>query len=81
MPERADEVLRRGRARALHQRAQAALLQQPRGEVRVRPKEELQVRAQATVSQGKKSHFSKILIFCSKVPRQQCQAAQPTYGK
>ena len=29
----------------------------------------------------KKSHFSKILIFCSKVPRQQCQAAQPTYGK
>ena len=58
VPERANEVLRRGRPRAVQQRAQAALLQQPRGEVRVRPQAELQVRAEATVPQG---IFQKLL--------------------
>ena len=61
VPERADQVLLHHRARALQQRAQAALLQQPGGEVRVRANTELSVGAPETVSQGS-NYFSFILI-------------------
>ena len=61
VPERADQVLLDHWARALHQRAQAALLQQPGGEMRVRANTELSVGAPETVSQGS-NYFSFILI-------------------
>ena len=62
MSERADQVLLDHRARALQQRAQAALLQQPGGEVRVRAKTELSVGAPETVSQGS-NYFSFFILI------------------